>query len=140
LYMTFGEVPELIVVDAFSGDAIPVHLLTHEAIEMYLRKLLPGGLLAFHISNQFLDLAPVLGNLARASDLAGLDQNELQIGLDETEAGKSASHWVLLTRRDSDFATLASDGHWQPLKAAPELPLWTDHYTSLWGIARPRMH
>lgn len=128
----------LIVVDAFSGDAIPVHLLTHEAMELYLRKLVPGGLLAFHISNQFLDLAPVLGNLAQASGLVGLDQNDFDISLDETAAGKSTSHWVVLARRERDFGRLIADDRWRRLAAAPELPLWTDDYTSLWGIVRQR--
>ena len=126
----------LIVVDAFSGDAIPVHLLTHEAMQLYLEKLAPGGLLAFHISNQFLDLAPVLGNLARASSLVGLDQNDFDVSPDEADAGKSTSHWVVLARRKADFGPLADDARWRRLSAAPELPLWTDHYTSLWGVIR----
>lgn len=126
----------LIVVDAFSGDAIPVHLLTHEAMELYLQKLAPGGLLAFHVSNQFLDLAPVLGNLAQASGLMGLDQNDFDTSPDETDAGKSTSHWIVLARREADFGPLAGDERWRRLAAAPELPLWTDHYTSLWGIIR----
>jgi spermidine synthase len=127
----------VIVVDAFSGDAIPVHLLTHEAMQLYLDKLAPGGVLAFHISNQFLNLAPVLGNLARASSLVGLDQNESsdRISADEKAAGKSTSHWVVLARSEADFGRLTDDPRWRPLARARELPLWTDHYTSLWGIA-----
>ncbi|HEV3007049.1 MAG TPA: fused MFS/spermidine synthase, partial [Pirellulales bacterium] len=107
----------LIVVDAFSGDAIPVHLLTHEAMQLYLQKLAPGGVLAFHISNQFLDLAPVLGNLARASKLVGLDQNELAVGDEEKAAGKATSHWVVLARDEADLSPLADDARWQPLAA-----------------------
>jgi hypothetical protein len=128
----------LIVVDAFSGDAIPVHLLTHEAMQLYLKKLAPRGVLAFHISNQFLDLAPVLGNLASASHLVGLDQNEAWISDEEQAAGKSASHWVVLAKAEADFGGLVDDARWRPLAGAPELPLWTDHYTSLWGIAHWR--
>ncbi|HVX14494.1 MAG TPA: fused MFS/spermidine synthase [Pirellulales bacterium] len=126
----------LIVIDAFSGDAIPIHLLTHEAMRLYLDKLAPGGVLAFHISNQFLDLAPVLGNLARASELVGLDQNERTAPA--KVAGQSASHWVILARSMDDFGPLARDDRWTPLADAPDLPLWTDHYTSLWGIAHWR--
>jgi hypothetical protein len=126
----------LIVIDAFSGDAIPVHLLTHEAMQLYLAKLAPDGVLAFHISNNFLDLAPVLGNLASASQLVGLDQNDAAISEEEQAAGKSASHWVVLARQEDDFGPLTADERWRPLAAAPEVPLWTDHYTSLWGVAR----
>lgn len=127
----------LIVVDAFSGDAIPVHLMTSEAIELYLSKLAPEGVLAFHISNNFLDLAPVLGNLASASELIGLHQNETSelMNADDLAAGKAESHWVILARQEADFGSLAADPRWRPLAGASELPLWTDHCTSLWGIA-----
>lgn len=130
----------LMVIDAFSGDAIPVHLLTEEAMQLYLSKLAPDGVLAFHISNNFLDLAPVLGNLARVSELMGLHQNETseQISDDELAAGKTESHWVVLARREADFGALSADARWRPLAGAPELPLWTDHSTSLWGIAHWR--
>lgn len=125
----------LIVVDAFSGDAIPVHLLTRQAMELYFDKLSAGGLVAFHISNQFLDLAPVLGNLADELRLVGLDRLEDNISRAESQQGKSVSHWVVLARRRADLEWLARDARWQPLAARPELPLWTDDYTSLWGIA-----
>src|SRR5262249_6430758 len=61
----------LIVLDAFSSDAIPVHLLTREALALYLSKLADGGLLVFHISNRYLDLEPVLADLANAAKLIG---------------------------------------------------------------------
>lgn len=125
----------LIVVDAFSGDAIPVHLLTREALELYLRKLAADGIAAFHISNQFLDLAPVLGNLAKDLRLFGLDQLQ-GVAREELAKGKSDSHWVVIARRRKDLQWLAGDDRWQPLAARPGLPLWTDDYTSLWGIAR----
>jgi hypothetical protein len=127
----------LMVVDAFSGDAIPVHLLTVEAMRLYLSKLAPDGVLAFHISNRFLNLAPVLGNLASALQLRGLDQNETGelIDADDLAAGKTESHWVVVARREEAFGDLADDSRWRPLAGASELPLWTDHYTSLWGIA-----
>ena len=67
--LKLGDAPDgryrLIVLDAFSGDSIPMHLLTREAVRLYLRKLAPGGIIAFHITNQHLDLASVLGNLAQ---------------------------------------------------------------------------
>jgi hypothetical protein len=125
----------LIVVDAFSGDAIPVHLLTRQAMEVYLAKLRGDGLLAFHVSNQFLDLAPVLGNLAADLHLVGLDQNELAVSRAEAARGKSESHWVVLARKRSDFGPLTGDARWRPLSGRPSMPVWTDDYTSLWGIA-----
>jgi hypothetical protein len=75
----------LIVLDAFSSDAIPIHLLTREAIKLYLSKLADGGILAFHISNLYLDLRPPLGGLARDLDLVSIAQDDLQI----TQAGNN---------------------------------------------------
>ena len=63
---------DLIILDAFSSDAIPVHLLTREALDLYFRKLSPHGVLAFHISNRYFDLRPVLSRLARDAQLGGL--------------------------------------------------------------------
>lgn len=124
----------LIVVDAFSGDAIPVHLLTREAMQLYVSKLTAGGILAFHISNRFLDLAPVLGNVAEELRLAGLDEL-YRVNEAEMRQGGSDSHWVVVARRAADLQWLARDDRWQPLVAQPDLPVWTDDYTSLWGIA-----
>lgn len=125
----------LIAVDAFSGDAIPIHLLTREAMRVYLAKLRGDGLLAFHISNRFLDLAPVLGNLASDLGLVGLDQNEIAVSKTEEARGKSASHWVVLARNRRHLGSLADDARWRPLVGRPGMPVWTDDYTSLWGIA-----
>lgn len=140
--LSLGEAPDghyaLIVVDAFSGDAIPVHLLTHEAMRLYFEKLAPEGVAAFHISNQFLDLAPVLGNLAWASSLVGWAQDDLSVGKEEKAAGKASSHWVILARNETDVGPLIEDVRWRLLTPLPELPLWTDHHTSLWGIAHWR--
>jgi hypothetical protein len=125
----------LIVVDAFSGDAIPVHLLTYEAMQLYLKKLSPEGVLAFHISNQFLELAPVLGNLAVTSSLAAWNQTDMLVSPEEKAAGKATSQWVILARSEDDFGPLIEDSRWQILMPDFNRPLWTDHYTSLWGIA-----
>lgn len=84
------------MLDAFSGDAIPVHLLTREAIQVYLSKLADGGLIALHISNNYLDLEPAVSDLARDAELVGLDQNEATIPLDEVNQGRMASRWVVL--------------------------------------------
>lgn len=125
----------LIVVDAFSGDAIPVHLLTYEAMQLYLKKLSPEGVLAFHISNQFLDLAPVLANLAVASSLVAWNQIDMNVSAEEKAAGKNSSQWVIVARSEDHFGPLIEDSRWQLLMFDFSRPLWTDHYTSLWGIA-----
>jgi hypothetical protein len=102
----------LLVVDAFSSDAIPIHLLTRQALEIYLANLADDGLLAFHISNRYLTLEPVLGNLAEELGLAGVIEHDLATGF----TGKAASSWVVLARQPSTLDRLLHEGRfaqWQ---------------------------
>ena len=107
----------ILVVDAFSSDAIPIHLLTREALEMYFRKLSADGVLAVHISNRHLDLQPVLGNLARELGLIGLHEDD-----DEAEKrpvlGIWNSKWAVLARRREDLGKLAADARWKTIATA----------------------
>jgi hypothetical protein len=123
----------LIVLDAFSGDAIPVHLLTREALRLYLAKLADGGLIALHLSNDYLDLEPVVAALARDAGLAGLDRNEdfRQVPPVELNRGRMPAHWVVLARRPSDLARLAARPGWRPLASAPGASVWTDNHSNL---------
>ena len=84
---------DVLVVDAFSGDAIPLHLLTVEAMAMYRRQLASGGVMAFHISNQYIDLEPVVANLARAT---GMEERVVRVEGDPA-IEQWASWWVLVT-------------------------------------------
>jgi spermidine synthase len=98
----------LIVVDAFSSDAIPVHLITYEALETYLKKLAPDGIIAFHISNRYLDLEPVLATLARKAGLKCLVRHDSK----EDHPGKASSTWVILARsehHEKAFGSIMSD-------------------------------
>jgi spermidine synthase len=125
---------DLLVVDAFSSDAIPAHLLTKEALLLYRKKLAPGGVLAFHISNRYLDLEPVLGNLASHLGMVGVHQHDL----DMTAPGKSSSIWVALARAPEDLAALKEKHgeRWRPLRNDPNLSLWTDDFHNLWEIRK----
>jgi hypothetical protein len=129
----------LIVVDAFNSDAIPVHLLTREALALYLRKLRPDGLIALHLTNQNLDLVPVVDALIRNAGLAGLVQ-ENEIGSpEELMQGKDLSQWAVIARDRATLAPLASDPRWTPLPVHPEAPpdaryLWTDDYSSIFSV------
>ena len=89
---------DLLVLDAFSSDAIPVHLITREAVELYLRKLAPDGWLAFHISNRYLDLEPVLANLATDLRLAALGCDDMSLTAAEFATGREQAHWVVMAR------------------------------------------
>jgi hypothetical protein len=126
----------LVVVDAFSGDSVPVHLVTREAIELYLSKLADHGLMAFNISNQYLDMRPVLGELARDAGLASIVQEDLKVDAHERSRGKFPSIWVLMARQRSDFAPLASQSNWHDIQIPSRGRLWTDDYSSIVNIIR----
>ncbi len=125
---------DLVVLDAFSSDAIPVHLLTRQALELYLDKLDDGGVLLLHVSNRYLELAPVVARLAETAGLVGLIQHD-----DDTAPEyKTASTWVALARRREHLGDLANDPRWTraPLEVRPAVGLWTDDFSNLYGVFR----
>ena len=117
----------VLVVDAFSGDAIPVHLLTREAFQLYFQELAPQGILAIHISNKFLDLAPVVEAAARDLGVSW----KIVVNQSDKKCEVLASSWVLLRRNGQVLA----DTHFpeitffekQPRESSP----WTDDYSNL---------
>jgi hypothetical protein len=120
---------DLVVLDAFTSDAIPVHLLTLEAMDAYERHLADGGLIAYHVSNRYLDLAPVL---ARQADELGLTIVGKADGTtpEQVEDGKWESTWVLISADRASVAELLADRGWVALNGG-EGPLWTDDYSNL---------
>jgi spermidine synthase len=134
--LKLGEAPDqcydLIILDAFSSDAIPVHLITREAVTMYLRKLTDDGIVALHISNRYLGLEPVLGNLAKNLSLVGLKQFDDES--DKQFPGKSSSDWVLLARRKEAFGSLADDTRWTPLRQDLRVGVWTDDFSNVLSV------
>src|SRR5262249_32737019 len=121
---------DLLVLDAFSSDGIPVHLLTREAIALYRKKLRPGGLILLHLSNRHLDLAPVVA--AEAKD-AGLVGRISFVGMTAAREAdfKEASKWAVLVERESDLGALARDPKWRPLVTGARTRPWTDDYSDL---------
>jgi hypothetical protein len=120
-------------VDAFSSDSIPVHLITREAIELYAKHLAPQGIIAIHISNRFLDLKPVLANIAQATGLAVTHIEDAPT--DDVLA--SGTDWVLLAKDPAAFTgALAERG--KPLAPAPHMSLWTDQFNNLIDVLKTR--
>jgi SAM-dependent methyltransferase len=116
----------LIVLDAFSSDAIPAHLLTEEAVAEYRRKLAPGGVLAVHITNRHLDLAPVLAAIADRLDLAAVRRDDPGGG--EVTA---TSDWVVLAPDNATLEPLRVKRGWEELVGQSDVRAWTDDYSSL---------
>ncbi len=117
----------MFVIDAFSSDAIPAHLLTREALAEYLRHLQPQGILAFHISNKVLDLEPVIAAGAADAGLSGCTA----VAGDDPKLYRLASTWMLLARSPELLRSLG-----RPLRSDPHVRLWTDDYSNIWTIIR----
>ena len=123
---------DVILVDAFSSDAIPVHLLTREALQLYFDLLGPRGIVALHISNRYLRLEPVVAALAEDGRYARLVEHG---GTGDIRGGVEAS-WAILARRPEDFGELASDPRWTMAHLDPEpaVPAWTDDFHNLLSV------
>jgi hypothetical protein len=118
---------DVLVVDAFSGDAIPIHLLTTEALALYRRHLKPNGILAFHISNRHVDLAPAIGLLA---DSAGMQARRVSTGSTQ-QPGEYTSSWMLVTADPNFFAQPELSAVARLPEFRPDLRVWTDDYSAL---------
>jgi hypothetical protein len=122
----------MIILDAFSSDAVPVHLLTKEALAIYREKLPKGGLIVFNISNRHLDLQPVLYHLARDAKLVGRycwDAVE-----DEKGPYRFSSGWVVLAEHTEDLGEISTIERWKELKDKPGTSLWTDNFSNLFRV------
>lgn len=126
---------DVVLLDAFSSDAIPVHLMTREALALYLRKLRPGGVVAFHLSNRYLDLRPVVVELARDARLAGA-LGETNATTADREKLWYGSRWVVLARSARDLNALTQQPNWQVLAPSALVRVWTDDYSDVLGVLR----
>ena len=122
---------DVIAVDAFSGDAIPVHLLTREAFQLYFKHLKPTGTLGVHISNQYLDLAPVVSRIAQ-----DLGKHAIVVDDEEDKDYLSSSTWIIFPGTDTVFASPGKSTTIEPLKPAPKMREWTDDYSNLVQILK----
>jgi spermidine synthase len=141
--LTLARAPDgaydLIIFDAYSSDAPPMHLITLDAVRLYLAKLAPGGVLLFNISNRHLELEPVLDTIARAAGLVAGTRDAARLADAERLAGKMDAQWVVMARREEDLGALRDDPLWKAPAAPPELQPWTDDFASLlaafrWGV------
>jgi hypothetical protein len=123
---------DLLVLDAFSSDAIPAHLLTREAFALYLRRLTPTGLLAVHISNRYLDLEPVLAANADALGATAIIRSDANTGASR----RAASVWVAMAGDEAALEALRASPGWERVRAEDGFRAWTDDYTNLLAVVR----
>jgi protein-L-isoaspartate O-methyltransferase len=140
--LTLAEAPDAaydaIIVDAFSSDAIPIHLLTREAMAIYLKKLSPGGIVSIHVSNRHLELASVVAGIAAANGAI----TRVNDGGDATENENDYMFIGTVTavaRRDEDFGPLAQSQFWAVQEPDPEQWVWTDDYSNIVGALIRRL-
>ena len=117
------------IMDAFSSDSVPAHLLTTEAINLYLDKLSSDGLLAFHISNRYLNLEPLLSGLARREGLVAYIRKDEERNV----VGRYPSVWVVMARNDSALGAIAKDDRWQRVQGDM---VWTDDFSNILSLLK----
>jgi hypothetical protein len=138
--LTFAKEPDgiydLIIVDAYSSDAIPIHLATKEAMAIYKAKLAPGGAVVMHVSNRHLELASVIVGIADANDMQSWVYNE--------DSGRNdeyifPTNVVVSARKSEDVGELASDNLWERTAPTPGEWVWTDDYSNVLGAVYRRL-
>ncbi|MHB8770636.1 MAG: fused MFS/spermidine synthase [Syntrophales bacterium] len=132
--LTLGRAPprhyDIIILDAFSSDSIPVHLLTEEALALYLTKLARDGVLLIHITNRYVNLAPVLARLCAEGGFACRLRDDEQ----DYEIGKDGSTWVLLARSERDLASLSARDAWQRIEPQDGIAAWRDDFSNILSV------
>jgi spermidine synthase len=116
---------DVLVIDAFSSDAIPVHLITSQALGIYRRHMKPGGVIAFHVTNRFLNLVPVVEGLAHAHQLMMIDIS------DTPAAPASSSDWLLLSGPPRVARQARSHEAAREVEVRQDWRLWTDDFNNL---------
>lgn len=127
---------DLIILDAYSSDSIPTHLLTRESLLLNLERLTPHGLLAYHVSNKYLDVKQVATDLALDAGLACLVRDDKDVSEAQAELGKVPSQWVIIAQSMADFGSLENDPRWLKVEGSPRNRVWTDDFASIVSVLR----
>jgi hypothetical protein len=122
---------DILILDAFSSDAIPVHLLTREAFRLYFALLAPHGVLAVHISNEHLDLEPVIAAVARDLALVSMVRRDFAVPDSDVAEGRRSSVWAVLARSPADLGVLSGSREWRPLRPRGDVAVWTDDFSNI---------
>jgi hypothetical protein len=124
---------DILVIDAFSSDSIPVHLITREALAVYLKHMQPDGIIAFHVTNRYLDLPPVVKMVADAN---GIPSVLVEHDPDESDERYSRTDWTLVTRDRSFLQSAELQRAQSEVQVPPRLSLWTDDFNNLLRILK----
>jgi SAM-dependent methyltransferase len=125
---------DTIILDAFSSDSIPLHLLTQEALHLYCQKLKPDGVLVFHISNRYLNLEQMLAALAEKNNLVCLENDDVRNSEEDKRNGKYPSHYLVMARRLSDLGNLSENPAWSRPSHPLGFHVWSDDYSNILSV------
>jgi SAM-dependent methyltransferase len=123
---------DVLMLDAFDSDSIPAHLVSREAVQLYLKKLKPDGLILFHVSNRYMNVEGLVSAVITDASLEGLVRHDL----DEEPAGKLSSDYVVAARRPADLGSLEHDENWARVEKPSGIQPWTDDYSNMLKIVR----
>jgi SAM-dependent methyltransferase len=123
---------DVLMLDAFNSDSIPAHLVSREAVQMYLKKLKPDGLILFHVSNRYMDVEGLVSAVVLDAGLEGL----VRYDDDEEAPGKASSDYVVAARHAEDFGILQDDMNWSDVEKPEKIQPWTDDYSNMLTIVR----
>lgn len=126
---------DLLVMDAFSSDSVPMHLLTREAFALYASRLTEDGVMAMNVTNRFLDLEPVIASVAHEEGLDGVLAEDLNVPIGIAGNGKTKSRWIFLTKNGTALPPLPDAFGIRPLKANGTKP-WTDDHSNILAAIR----
>ncbi|MES3032380.1 MAG: fused MFS/spermidine synthase [Gemmatimonadota bacterium] len=127
---------DVLVLDAYSGDAVPVHLITREALALYRRKLAPGGVIVMHVSNLYFDLAPIVADLVTDAGMVSHLNDDASVSLEQQRAGKLESEWIVIAEPQVDLRSLLADPSWRRQVAGSQRRVWTDDFSSTLSALR----
>ncbi len=122
---------DILVIDAFSSDSIPVHLITVQALDAYLRQMKPQGVIAFHVTNRYLDLRPVVKSIANARGLAAVS-----VADDGEELYGASTDWVLVTRSHAFFGRAPFQGVSEEIELPEKFSSWSDDFNNLFQVLK----
>lgn len=124
---------DLIALDAFNSESVPVHLLTREALAIYTRELAPHGVIVFNVTNHFVDLHSVLANLAGDAGLVAFERDDLHAG---RRNGRAPSRWVVVARSAADLGAVPREAGWRRLAPDHSKRVWTDQFSDVVEVLR----
>ena len=123
---------DVLMLDAFNSDSIPAHLVSREAVQLYLKKLKPDGMILFHVSNRYMDVEALVSAVILDAGIQGL----VRYDDDEEPTGKTSSDYVVAARHSEDFGALQDDMNWSPIEEPDGIQPWTDDYSNMLKIVR----